>query len=417
MARLAFGSGLAALVSVAVACVGGGGGLVDDGGASQTDAASSAGDDGDGGGSGVEAGDAADDGDGPDGGDDQADDTTGPADDGDGTGTMTTTGASDDGDTGDEGGSDDGPPPMVPFAGLCFDDPPDGAAMPAALPDYSGEACPAIVPGLNTIDSLGNARQFIVVVPSDLSPDEVLPVAFLWHWLGGDADSFLEEAHTQDAVDELRFIAVIPEDKGDLPFRWPFSIIDSDARMQEEFLFFDDMLACVAQAYPIAQSCVTSVGVSAGALWTAQLVSARSEHLASAVSLSGGTGGLVVKPWMGAAHRLPMLVLWGGPTDFCVAVDFQQTSQDLEAGLTEDGHAIVECIHNCAHSAPPFDPPEGMTEFAPMWKFFLDHPYWIDEGVTPWSTGVPEGTPLWCDVGMGTAEIRVGECGPSACSL
>lgn len=307
-----------------------------------------------------------------------------------------------------------GDPPVIGFQGLCYQSAPDGAEAPPPPPAYTGGECPQLVPGFNDLVSMGNDRSVLVVQPSDLGDDEVLPVAVLWHWLGGSANGFLEQGDVQAAVDEFRFIALIPEEKGDLLFRWPFSVVDSDARAEEEFVFFDDMLACAAASWTIEPNCVTSVGVSAGALWTAQLASGRGEYLASAVSLSGGTGGLV-KPWMGSTHKMPFFVLWGGPIDICVAINFEDTSHAMEDDLDADGHAIVECVHNCGHGVPPFGQPEGVPAFTPMWTFFLDHPYWLEDGETSWQAGIPEDLPMWCDVGPGSATPRVGECDPSQC--
>ena len=132
--------------------------------------------------------------------------------------------------------------------------------------------------------------------------------------------------------------------------------------------------------------------------------------------LSGGVGGNLVKDWGGSPHVMPAMVLWGGPTDVCIALDFQTTSQALEQALTAAGHPIMECLHNCGHSEPPFESPlEGVTEFAAMWRFFLDHPYWLDPGESPYAAGLPEGSPEWCGYGPGSAQMRVGECGGSGC--
>ncbi|MCA9707355.1 MAG: hypothetical protein KDK70_15990 [Myxococcales bacterium] len=327
-----------------------------------------------------------------------------------------TSGASSSGDSvGDF--TDDGPfPNDMPLVGVvdCRDEPPAGAQLPPPLPTYDGE-CPELVPGLNPIDSMGNLREFLLILPSDLDPDERLPVVFLWHWLGGSADAFLEQGDVQNAVDQFRFAAVIPEEKGDLLFRWPFTILDPQPRVDEEYQFFDDMLACVAEQYSIEENCISSAGVSAGALFTSQLASGRGERLASFLSLSGGTGGAVVKPWGGSSHKMPAMVLWGGDMDFCVAVDFNNTSMDLESHLADEGHFVLECIHNCMHSAPPFDMAPGQTAFAPMWQFVLDHPYWLGDGESPYLGGVPELMPQWCGVGPGGATPREGECGPNQC--
>lgn len=296
----------------------------------------------------------------------------------------------------------------------CREEPPPGAELPPPLPTYGG-VCPELMPGLNTIDSMGNVREFLLILPEDLDPAEPLPVVFLWHWLGGSADDFLEQGDVQNAVNQYRFAAVIPEEKGDLLFRWPFTILDPEPRVQEEYQFFDDMLACVAEQFMVEQNCISSAGVSAGGLFTSQLASGRGEWLSSFLSLSGGTGGAAVKPWGGAAHKMPAMVLWGGDMDFCVAVDFNATSLDLELNLDAEGHFVLECIHNCMHAAPPFDMAAGETAFAPMWEFVMAHPYWLEDGQSPYLGGVPDSMPEWCGVGLGGATPREGECGPDQC--
>jgi len=308
-------------------------------------------------------------------------------------------------DTVDSGDPDTGNDSGGVLDVLCGTTPPDGAP----LPPYTGGTCPPIVPGMNAMASSGNARSFMFIAPSDLQPDETLPVVFLWHWLGGDPMDFIEKAAVQEAADQLRFAAVVPFEKGDLLFRWPFSAVDSDARMQEEFVFFDDMLACVAESYPVDNTCVASAGVSAGALFTSQLGWGRGEYLSAIMVMSGGTGG-VTKPWNGSPHIMPAMVLWGGPGDTCIALNFEETSHDLENALAADGHPILECVHNCGHSEPPFEAPEGITQFAFLWQFWLDHPYWLADGESPWSAGLPENALDWCAMGVGAATPREGDC-------
>ncbi len=312
---------------------------------------------------------------------------------------------------------------------MCGDEPPPGAELAPPLPTYGG-ICPTIetgvdnlniVPGMTEILGFPQMidREFMVIVPDDLEDDEELPVIFMWHWLGGSAKSFYEKSEVQDAVNFYRFAAVIPngrEIEQGLLFKWPFSLTDSMTQMEQDFQFFEDMLACVAEQFNVDKECVSSTGVSAGGLFTSQLAGFRGERLASMISLSGGTGGLTVKPWTSAPHVMPAMVLWGGPDDFCIAVDFDATSKDLEQNLVDDGHFVVECIHNCTHATPPFEPPPDIPTYSAMWRFFLDHPYWLEDGASWYDTyGIPEFYPEWCAVGVGNAEIRVGECGGSEC--
>ena len=338
------------------------------------------------------------------------------------TGEASTSAAQTTGATPDMGG----PPQMF---GRCGDEPPPGATLAPEIPKYGG-ACPVLETGWaegqmanilpQSVGGQNYDRTFWVIVPDDIQPDENLPVMFMWHWLGGSGQDFYERADAQEAVNAKRFIAVIPDgrntDQGVL-FKWPFSILDSDEQLEAEFQFFDDMLSCVHEQFGVDKDCVGSVGVSAGALFTDQLVGGRGDRLSSFLSLSGGTGGLAVKPFTAPAHKLPALVLWGGPNDFCVAINFQDASHDLEMELVKGGHFVEECIHNCNHSTPPFEVPEGMTDFAPLWDFLLDHPYWLKPGESPYNVnGLPPSMPSWCAVGVGNATPPPGVCDKNECS-
>lgn len=304
----------------------------------------------------------------------------------------------------------------------CNATPPPGAKLAPPPPKYTGGTCPKLVPGKNTIKSNGNTRTFLLVVPKDLKTDELLPVIFLWHWLGGSADSFLRKGEVQAAADGQRFLAILPESKSDMIFRWPFNIGDSAARQEEEYKFFDDMLSCATEQFKVNSNCVSSVGVSAGALFTSQLAQGRAQYLASAISLSGGVGDAssgVVKPWKSPVRKVPMLVLWGGPLDWCAVINFHTASLNLEAALEKDGHFFMECVHNCKHGEPPMDtPPPGLSKYGSMWRFVFDHPYWLAPGSSPYKTGgIPSGAgfPTWCGIGKGGSRTRSGMCPPASC--
>jgi predicted esterase len=299
--------------------------------------------------------------------------------------------------------------------GTCSDDPPPGSPAPPAPKAYSGGMCPMLMAGDNTFASSGNMRTFKLAVPANLQPTEKLPVVFMWHWLGGSAQSFYDKAEVQAAVDSQRFLAVLPSSKGDTLFKWPFETFESQARMDEEFDFFDDMLACVAQQFNVNLNCVSSAGVSAGALFTDQLAGGRGDYLSSIISLSGGVDG-AIRPWGHPSHHMPALVLWGGPTDICIVINFQDASKALEAALVKDGNFILECIHNCGHSEPPFDAPMGLSTYAGLWQFVFDHPYWIPPGKSSYTVnGMPNGMPTWCGLGPGSAVPRVGPCAGGGC--
>ncbi|MCC6897688.1 MAG: hypothetical protein IT377_01870 [Polyangiaceae bacterium] len=320
------------------------------------------------------------------------------------------------GTAGDAGVAGSGGSAGQAAVGRCGDPVPAGAPTAKAPPKYSGGTCPTLAPGPNTLTSTGE-RKFVLVVPKDLKAGEKPPLIFLWHWLGGDAQDFVTKGEIQAAVDSQRFIAVVPEKKGDLLFVWPVEIIQSQARVDEELKLFDDLLACVSQQFSVDPNCVSSAGVSAGALWTDQLAALRSEHLASFVSLSGGVGG-VIRAWGNPARKLPGLVLWGGPTDTCGGLlSFNTLSATLEKELGADGHFFLECVHNCGHSEPPMAGAAGFSKYQSLWQFVMDHPYWLPKGQSPYlNSGLPKVMPEWCGIGQGSATPRTGACSsPSQC--
>jgi S-formylglutathione hydrolase FrmB len=325
----------------------------------------------------------------------------------------------------------DSPSPDASVGFLCNQPPPAGAPTPTP-PPLPVAGCPMLASGSNTITSSGVTRTFLLALPANPMPGEKFPVLFMWHWLGGSAHSFLEKGNIQEAADQQRFIAVLPDSIGatvaftSFNTRWPFDITQLPTRMDQEFTFFDDMLACVEQQYEVNQSCVSTVGVSAGALFTDQLAQARSDRLASFISLSGGVGDTIIKPWSGAAKKLPGVVLWGGDGPpsmdgnkdilgcFGIGMDFSVASNDLETGLVHDGHFFVECKHNCGHVEPPLDAPPGLSKYAGMWEFALNHPFWLPAGQSPWSHGLPASLPAWCGIGADSATPRSGPGCPMA---
>ncbi|MBA2538681.1 MAG: hypothetical protein H0V17_03525, partial [Deltaproteobacteria bacterium] len=307
---------------------------------------------------------------------------------------------------------------------LCNSAPPEGAPQ-RGTPEAPAAGCPVLAPGANTVMTAKGPRDFLLVVPESVEPGEQLPVLFMWHWLGGSANSFLEKGDDQTAANDQHFIAVLPVSKGATIFgtsfntKWPFDITQSGGRMDEEFEFFDNMLSCVEQQFAVNKQCVSSVGVSAGALFNSQLAQARSNILASFVSLSGGTSAQWIKSWDGAARKLPAVVLWGGDGApemdgnkdilgcFGIGMDFSVASRSLEEGLADDGHFFVECRHNCGHVEPPLTPPDGQSKYSGMWEFALDHPFWLPTGQSPYLTdGMPPGMPEWCGIGAGSSMPR-----------
>jgi len=218
----------------------------------------------------------------------------------------------------------------------------------------------------------------------------------------------VDEGELETATDQMKFIAVVPENlegangKKTFQFDWPFVETWGAA---DEITFTTDMLACVSQQLSIDPAGVYAIGVSAGALWVTYLSTQPVvKHFAAIESLSGGLGsdptGTWKMQWKAQPNKYPAIVLWGGPNDNLVAVDFQKASKAYRDALRKDDHFGVECTHDAGHAMPPIaEPTDGSTRFAMLWRFMLDHPYGLLPGESPYTkSGLPQVFPSWCSV-------------------
>ncbi|MBX3192135.1 MAG: hypothetical protein KF819_34420 [Labilithrix sp.] len=325
------------------------------------------------------------------------------------------------GDEASEPGGSDPPATSPPPAGAPTSAPaPEGPpsdparATPPPIPGYSGGACPTLVGGATKATSLNSGfksgkhtRGFHLIVPPSYDGTKAWPVFFAWHWLNASARSFIDQGELESATEQMKFIAVVPEELRDgsnkkaYQMDWPFVETWGAA---DELLFIDDMLSCVNAQYAIDPARVYGVGVSAGALWATYVsTTEHANRFAGIESLSGGLGADPVGVWkmkyVPQANKFPALVLWGGSQDV-LAVDFAKSSMSYRDELRKDSHFVVQCIHDAGHAIPPVDPPaNGTTRFAVLWQFMLDHPYGLAPGDSPYKTkGLPAVFPSWCKV-------------------
>ena len=174
----------------------------------------------------------------------------------------------------------------------------------------------AVVDGFATGDQV---RSFRLMVPPGYDGSRPLPVIFAWHWLNASSASFVREAELESAVEELDFIAVLPDAlrnaNGDKAYflSWPFAEVWG---VEGELRFFDDLLACVNDQLNVDRDRVYGIGVSAGGLWLTSLAmtdrpstsrASRSSAAASATCSACGAWSTPRSPtstrrwWSGAA--------------------------------------------------------------------------------------------------------------------
>ena len=250
----------------------------------------------------------------------------------------------------------------------------------SAAPDpaaYSGGDCPTFENGTNRFDSAGKSRDFILKLPDDPSG---APVWFNWHWLGGDASSGIQYQGLNE-VKRQGWIVVAPEAlSSQAVTEWAFmDSMDPTA----DLTLFDDLLACLDAQYDIDNDRVYTTGMSAGGLWSTFLVMHRSEYLAAAAPLSGGTGQFM--SYVTPERDVPVLLTWGGESDLYNGLSFHDASLEFQEDLEADGHWVGTCVHSTGHSLP-----EGGTDYT--LQFFSDHAY----GEEPAGLGGAEVYPDWC---------------------
>ena len=125
--------------------------------------------------------------------------------------------------------------------------------------------------------------------------------------------------------------------------------------------------------------------MSAGGPWSTWLTMNRSEWLASAAPMSGG----VLSNWyITPEDRLPVMLIWGGPTDTYNGFSFDQANLQFSEELVADEHFVVECDHGGGH-VPPSAPAE-LT-----WAFLSEH---RKGEPSPWSDGLPKDLPDYCTI-------------------
>jgi hypothetical protein len=282
----------------------------------------------------------------------------------------------------------------VPFdAGLCGEAPPMGAVAPPAPPAYSGGACPALVPGYNTgFVAGGLSREFALIVPSDIDETGTYPLLFAWYHISGNAMDFVDQVGAQALADEARGIIVIPQDSGMFEAKWPATPLDI-GQSGVDLAMFDDLYACIAQQYAINTNCVSSLGVSAGGLWTSYLGTQRGQYLASNLTISGGHPSEFVGPWWPWVSQRPFagLVMWGGPSDV-LGIDFNAASLNLVGDYMGSGHFTLRCEHTGGHGIPPAADGDPLQTAL---HFIRNHPFWL-AGESPLDMGLPAYYPSYC---------------------
>jgi predicted esterase len=289
------------------------------------------------------------------------------------------------------------PPPPTPTplpvpnatCGGCPAQPCTRDCLPALTQDgpvrrpYSRGTCPPLSQGAN-LDVGFTGRTVLLYIPT--STRGPFGVVFAWS-AGGSAEAydFLATRYDQDG-----YILVIPNGRPQYPLTWDMDRGGAEADLR----FFDDVVTCLAEQYPIDLRRVHSTGYSVGGIFTAYLMGYRSETLASIVAWSTGEtdpSGRRMVP--SPRHRIPGLLYHGGSHD---EPDYagREGTLALASRMASNGQFTVVCDHGLGHTIPgPLD-----ATLQQMWTFMLAHPFTPGNAAAWAESGIAGKLPDFCRV-------------------
>jgi len=242
---------------------------------------------------------------------------------------------------------------------------------PAPVAELSDGECPDMTTGSrSSFSSSGVTREAITLLPSTLTED--MPVVFVWHPLGGDANYMVQAFGLQSWADDYGAVIVVPESDPSNLLEWDFWNDEED-----DLVFYDDLRACVDQQLDVDLSRVSVFGFSAGGLWSSRLTIERGDTLSTAVIASGGCEldlptGIAYVDCEPPAHNFPALTMWGGENDTYgiagVYVYFSESMANYRELLVENEHYVVSCDHGAGHTIPG-------AMASPIAEWLISHTY------------------------------------------
>ncbi len=268
-------------------------------------------------------------------------------------------------ETGDTASGDTAPDPNAYLKGT------------APLATVSGGECPSIDGGKVELTSNGVERSAKVIVPS--SGGEGKGVVFAWYPLGGSAQWMINALDLDEWAEQNDLVVVVPTASGEEAFEWAFM---RAAEANNDLVLFDDLRTCLYEQLAVDLGRVSSMGFSAGALWTSYLSLYRGDTLASILPFSGGTDPVI--EYRTPASAFPALLPFGGDSDTYGGglVNFWETQGNFAASLAADGHFVVVCDHGGGHTLPP-ESLDMMTAWLPAHTYGQPSPFLGDISAFP----------------------------------
>lgn len=229
--------------------------------------------------------------------------------------------------------------------------------------------------GQTTLTVNGVTRTYSVRLPSNTSSP--MAVLFIWHGFMQQPATFANEivydvprgqwVPFDPNAFPMPLMLVTPTSTNLLPVFSANPGLDWDISSgAADFPFFEGMLKCVHDQFPIDDSRVYSFGFSAGAVFT-NLLSAKYPHLfAATISESGAWFNDVNQhsdvsipairwnwPAFNAADGGNVLLTHGGPNDYATVISLESANQKALPFLRNAGRTVTQCWHNFGHTLDP----------------------------------------------------------------
>lgn len=254
---------------------------------------------------------------------------------------------------------------------------------------YTGIAtCPTLAVGKNAMKSAEIDRSFQVYLPDAGTPADAVPLVFLYHGVDGSGDGVLKETQFATLLKSESFVLVVPESARvngtKLKTDWYYgsSLFGMD---NPDLVFFDDMVKCASDQYKIDPKRIYVTGMSGGGLMTTFAAMHRGAKVAAAAPFSGG----YLHAFAAPAHKLPMLITWGGKTDKAFEQDFDILAKELIGNFSKHGHFVVQCEHTTGHKWP-------LAMNAAAWAFLSVQR--LGEPIVQFASGLPSAFPPYCKI-------------------
>lgn len=223
------------------------------------------------------------------------------------------------------------------------------ANPPTPLP-YPLGTCPTFAAGPNEITAGGALRKFQLFLPAQ---PKGAPLIFLWHGLGDFATNFATGMAAAQIAQTRGAILAVPQaaaPQSGATAIWQFPSPLATKPPAFDLLLFDALVTCLDQQYDFDNRRVSTMGFSAGALWSTHLVMHRSDWLASAAIFSGGVSDAVV-PYSPPTRKVPVAGSHGGPQDvFQGFIKFMEMMVSFSGKLRAAGHTFILCDHGQGHT-------------------------------------------------------------------